>query len=363
MGPLDKARLEAFLSQLRRHRRGFRGATRRPSKAVVLDNGSGMLRAGWVGEEAPRVVLRSTAAVAPDDAEALARRCAEALRRLGVAPAEAAILLIEPASAGERAREAAGAALFKLLKVPALTVMAKAPLTLLAHGRSTGVVVDVGEGSTEVAAIIETAVIARSRRSAAIGERHLVAHARKAAAGRGLPIDDPKDLAALRRLIGELGYVALDYDEELRKTRKGASISAERTLPSGRSITIGSERFRVGEALFKPSLIGLEEDGIHREVARSIEACDVRRGELYANTVMSGGTTMLFPGIDLRLARSLAALAPESMTLKVALSPDRDAPSWRAASGLASLSTFEEMWIPRDEYDESGPGILGAKYT
>ncbi len=45
------------------------------------------------------------------------------------------------------------------------------------------------------------------------------------------------------------------------------------------------------------------------------------------------------------------------------LGGSKDVTLWRGGAGLASLSTFEEMWIPRDEYDESGPGIVLRKCT
>merc|ERR1712013_737312 len=58
-----------------------------------------------------------------------------------------------------------------------------------------------------------------------------------------------------------------------------------------------NERFRCPEALFKPSFLGMEACGIHETTYNSIMKCDVDiRKDLYANTVMSGGTTM-YPGI------------------------------------------------------------------
>merc|ERR1711862_229751 len=51
------------------------------------------------------------------------------------------------------------------------------------------------------------------------------------------------------------------------------------------------------EALFQPSFLGMEACGIHETTYNSIMKCDVDiRKDLYANTVMSGGTTM-YPGI------------------------------------------------------------------
>merc|ERR1712216_871256 len=63
-------------------------------------------------------------------------------------------------------------------------------------------------------------------------------------------------------------------------------------------ITIGNERFRTPEALFQPSFLGMEAAGVHELTYNSIMKCDVDiRKDLYANVVLSGGTTM-YPGLD-----------------------------------------------------------------
>lgn len=63
-------------------------------------------------------------------------------------------------------------------------------------------------------------------------------------------------------------------------------------------ITIGNERFRCPEAMFQPSFLGMESSGVHETTYASIMKCDVDiRKDLYANTVLSGGSTM-YPGMN-----------------------------------------------------------------
>uniref|UniRef100_A0A914Z678 Actin n=1 Tax=Panagrolaimus superbus TaxID=310955 RepID=A0A914Z678_9BILA len=89
--------------------------------------------------------------------------------------------------------------------------------------------------------------------------------------------------------------------------------------------------------------------------------CDVDiRKDLYGNIVMSGGTTM-FNGIDDRMAKEVTALAPASMQIKVIAPPERKFSVWIGGSILAYLSTFQQMWVTREEYDESGPSIVHRK--
>ena len=117
-------------------------------------------------------------------------------------------------------------------------------------------------------------------------------------------------------------------------------------------------RFQV---LFKPNLIGLESEGIHKLTYDSIMKCDVDiRRDLYGNTVLSGGSTM-FPHIDERLNKEMTALAPSSIKIRVVAPPERKYSVWIGGSILASLSTFQQMWISKQEYDESGPSIVHRK--
>jgi len=105
----------------------------------------------------------------------------------------------------------------------------------------------------------------------------------------------------------------------------------------------------------------MESAGIHETTFNSIGKCDIDiRKDLYSNVVLSGGTTM-FEGIAERMTKELTNLAPASMKIKVVAPPERKYSVWIGGSILASLSTFQQMWISKDEYEESGPGIVHRK--
>lgn len=86
---------------------------------------------------------------------------------------------------------------------------------------------------------------------------------------------------------------------------------------------------------------------------------DVRK-ELYGNVILSGGTTML-SGLSERIHKEVSVRCPPTMKVKVIAQPERKFMVWIGGSVMASLSTFQSMWITKADYDEVGPNIVHRK--
>jgi len=360
------------------------------TSSVVIDSGSGMVKAGFAGDDTPRSVFPSVVgfdkernSFVGDYANAKRKQldlvypiqrgfvtdwdAMEKLwqytfeRELRVSPSASPVLLTEAPLNPKPNREKTTEIMFESLSTPAIYIGIQSVLSLYAFGRTSGIVIDLGDGVSYTVPIYEGYALPHGIIRSEIAGRDLTEYLMKLLTARGYSFSDPGTSETARDIKEKLCFVTQDYDKEVETAASSTSL----TQTYENSLTIGVERFRCPEALFRPSLIGQQSPGIHEVTFNSVSGADVDlRKELYEHIYVSGGTSML-PGLAERLQRELVNVAPstiaKSMKIKVHAPDARRNSVWCGGSILASLSTFKQMWITTADYEEFGPEIVHRK--
>nr|ABO26621.1 actin [Haliotis discus discus] len=365
---------------------------------VVIDNGSGMCKAGFAGDDAPRCVISSLTGKPKYEAymvglrrdqyvgdEAQTKRGVLSMaypihngivtnwddmeriwnhvyfRELRAHPMDQPVLMTEPPLNPKRNREKMTEILFEKFSVPGFYVSIQAVLSLYASGRGSGILLDCGDGVTHTVPIYEGYALPHAIRRMNLAGHHITSYLRRILHERGYDFTSTAEFEIVRDMKEKLCYVPMDFKAEMKAAEESSPLEKDYELPDGNVVTLGNERFRAPECLFKPSILAMESRGIHEMMFKTLKKCDIDvRKDMCVNFILSGGSTM-FPGITERLTKELIKLVPKTMKVRVVAPPERKFNVWIGGSILASLSTFQKMWITKQEYDEIGPTIVHRK--
>lgn len=269
------------------------------------------------------------------------------------------ILLTEAPLNPRHNRERTAEIFFETQRTPALFFSPPAVLSLYASGRTTGVVMDVGEGVTHCVPVYEGHALPHSISRSDVAGRDVTKHMQLLLRRSGLAFTTTAESDLVKTMKEEACYVALSPEKaESGERDQASSTKAEYQLPDGETVSLSAERYRAPEVLFNPTLIGSEEAGVADALVNSIMKSDLDlRPTLFSQIVLSGGST-LTPGFGDRLLSEVRTRAPSHTRIRISAPPERIHSAWVGGSILASLATFKNMWVTRAEYEEYGNSIL-----
>jgi len=385
---------------------------------IVLDNGSGYLKVGFSGEDAPRAVLPTVVTTTVDEAredehtisvDSAAQKKSqtfygeEALREgikdnatmtkpvqrgeiqmtsaykdaleslwdhtfrnvLFVEQEELPILIADPLPLGQSAYAARSwmtEVMFEKFKVKSLAIFNTAVLSLFSTGRTRGLVVESGEGITQAVPVFEGYAIPH-----AIFKMEVAGHDITSQVLKMFEKEDPqamqdmkdmKDMKVnhmqvMQAMKEKTCSVALDYNSAMNGRDTADEESKSFELPDGKIVQV-SQQIRLGA----PEILFGRQDqnapSIQKICMEAINTCDLDfRLDLVRSLVVAGGTSML-PGLAPRLRTELSSLLPGDLGRQVDICVDsqRKHAAWIGGSMFASLSTFDQVAITRQEYED-----------
>ena len=368
--------------------------------SIVIDSGSGSIKCGISGDDQPRSVLPTIIGKPKSEKIKMGparKECyvgEQAKEKMGVLnlslpiqhgqivdwdsmekvwhhtyynelaidPRDQNVLLTEAPTNTIQHREKMASLMFEKFQVPGLYIGNTAVLALYSSGRTTGIVLESGDGVTHTAPIYEGYALPHAVMRVNMAGRDMTEYLYKLLTDAGVGFTTPAYMDIVRQMKERLCYVALDFEEEVTNAAK-QPVDKSYSLPDGTVVKVGTPRFRCPEALFKSSLLntGKEDDGFHELVFKAINKCDMEvRRDLYSSIVLAGGTNM-YRGLAERLEKEVGNLAPSAVKPKVIAPPERKYSVWIGGSILASLPEFQKLYVTEQEYEEHGARILHGK--
>jgi actin-related protein 2 len=290
--------------------------------------------------------------------------------KMKIDPTGRKILLTEPPMNPVKNREHMAEVMFERYNFGGVYVAIQAVLALYAQGLSSGVVVDSGDGVTHIVPVYESTVLNHLTRRLDVAGRDVTRNLISLLLRRGYALNRTADFETVRLIKEKLCYVSYDLALDQKLSEDTTTLVENYTLPDGRVIRVGSERFEAPECLFQPHLVDVEQPGIAEFLFNTIQSADVDiRSSLYRAIVLSGGSSM-YPGLPSRMEKEIKQLwlhkvlggnpeRLEKFKVRIEDPPRRRHMVFLGGAVLANImAEREDMWVSKAEWEEQGARAL-----
>ncbi|KAG9293470.1 hypothetical protein G9A89_009194 [Geosiphon pyriformis] len=282
--------------------------------------------------------------------------------QLEVMSEDYSLLLTEVPNNPSQNREKTTLIVFESFDVPSFSFAVQPVLALYASGLQTGTVLDSGDGITNIVPVYEGSPISHGIRRLNVCGRDLTDYLLNLLLERGYTFVPNADHDIVQGIKEKVCFIAQDYEKTIN-SQPESDLGVTYELPDGRTIPMTNEWSRVPEVLFQPSFLGLEDPSLHDALYSSIMSCDNELQKILLNNIVLSGGNTLFEGMADRLLKEIKKLIPASLNFKAKiLAPsEREYSVWMGGSILASLTTFKNMCITKQEYQEFGASLVRRK--
>ncbi|NXF37723.1 ACL7A protein, partial [Nyctibius bracteatus] len=362
------------------------------TKAVVIDIGTGYFKCGFAGDPWPSSVVSSTVGKPIQESRSNQKEsfvgrqlqnsnvpltlinpirhgrvvdwnCVQDTleyifqTEMKIQPEDHAVLASVPPLCSITDKERYAEMMFEGFHMPAIHIAYQSHLSMYSYGKTSALVVEVGHGASHVVPIYEGYVIRSITGRVDYAGLDITRYLMKLLNESGNAFTEHQ-LNIIQDLKEKCCYTSLNLTQDLSLPVQKQQMDYE--LPDGHLITVGKERFLCAEALFKPALLGSQQPGLLQLTLGCLKNCDAAVSKKMAgNVLLCGGSTMM-EGFANRFQMELARMCPGD-NLITAASPQRKSSVWIGGSILASLHSFQELWVYRSEYEECGPSCIFEK--
>ncbi|XP_008046449.1 LOW QUALITY PROTEIN: actin-like protein 8 [Carlito syrichta] len=245
--------------------------------------------------------------------------------------------------------------MFELLDVPSVLLADQLQMSLYASGLLTGVVVDSGYGLTRVQPFHLGRPLPSSSKMLEFAGQDLSTYLFKSLFKEDFNRHNLFQLETVAATQMTKCYVpqhlgeALDFRQSLPS---GSDESNSYRLPDGTPVELSPLQRLAPEMFFNPQVFDLPGPSIPQAVVDSVESCEASMQPLLVSHVMACGGNTLYPGFTKRLSKELAADRLSYTKSTIWVGSNRNFSVWLGASVVAHLSTHKSEWMTREEYEE-----------
>ena len=262
------------------------------------------------------------------------------------------ILISEPILNIKKNREKISSILFDNLNIPALSFCSQPILSIFSTSLTSGIILESGEGITQSCIIQNGIPIKNTFVRCDYGGREVTYYLKDIFKNSGYSFLTFSDILMIKNIKEQICYINVDnkFPNE-----------SEFKLPDGSNIKIAEEKILSSELLFNPSLNNLKYLSFQEMIIKSVNNFDIQlRRNMYENIIIFGGNT-LFKGIQERLNKEIKKLAPKHTKIKILSSPKRINSCVIGGNIISKMSSFNNMWILKEEFLDKGFSIIYDK--